>query len=401
MAVVRIAAREVRLRRKIRDHLRELGFTKGPDGILVPPSLDKASYRSLHLSQREERLDKEAEFLADRQDELIKHFAVGSEIDLKRFKVRLELVRSETWQADLFRFATLLWSIPVSQGFGRRLRYLVWDDSVNRLVGLFALTDPVFNLRARDGQIGWSSDDRRERLIYLMDGYVVGAVPPYNRILGGKLIACLLRSKEVVRDFRDKYGQTNGVISGKAKNAHLVAVTTTSALGRSSVYNRLRLGGREYLSPIGYTSGYGHFHFPDALFAEMRAYLKAKNNAYENNHRFGDGPNWKMRAIRRTLEMLDMNPGLIKHGLARQVFLGPVADNAVAVLQGKKVRPSYNSLLSAADIGEAAAERWIRPRAGRDSSYLSITKDEILRQILMQSQSPSVTTGESQRVLRG
>ncbi len=401
MAVVRIAAREVRLRRKIRDHLRELGFTKGPDGILVPPSLDKASYRSLHLSQREERLDKEAEFLADRQDELIKHFAVGSEIDLKRFKVRLELVRSETWQADLFRFATLLWSIPVSQGFGRRLRYLVWDDSVNRLVGLFALTDPVFNLRARDGQIGWSSDDRRERLIYLMDGYVVGAVPPYNRILGGKLIACLLRSKEVVRDFRDKYGQTNGVISGKAKNAHLVAVTTTSALGRSSVYNRLRLGGREYLSPIGYTSGYGHFHFPDALFAEMRAYLKAKNNAYENNHRFGDGPNWKMRAIRRSLEMLDMNPGLIKHGLARQVFLGPVADNAVAVLQGKKVRPSYNSLLSAADIGEAAAERWIRPRAGRDSSYLSITKDEILRQILMQSQSPSVTTGESQRVLRG
>lgn len=401
MAVVRIAAREVRLRRKIRDHLRELGFTKGPDGILVPPSLDKASYRSLHLSQREERLDKEAEFLADRQDELIKHFAVGSEIDLKRFKVRLELVRSETWQADLFRFATLLWSIPVSQGFGRRLRYLVWDDSVNRLVGLFALTDPVFNLRARDGQIGWSSDDRRERLIYLMDGYVVGAVPPYNRILGGKLIACLLRSKEVVRDFRDKYGQTNGVISGKAKNAHLVAVTTTSALGRSSVYNRLRLGRREYLSPIGYTSGYGHFHFPDALFAEMRAYLKAKNNAYENNHRFGDGPNWKMRAIRRSLEMLDMNPGLIKHGLARQVFLGPVADNAVAVLQGKKVRPSYNSLLSAADIGEAAAERWIRPRAGRDSSYLSITKDEILRQILMQSQSPSVTTGESQRVLRG
>ncbi len=401
MAVVRIAAREVRLRRKIRDHLRELGFTKGPDGILVPPSLDKASYRSLHLSQREERLDKEAEFLADRQDELIKHFAVGSEIDLKRFKVRLELVRSETWQADLFRFATLLWSIPVSQGFGRRLRYLVWDDSVNRLVGLFALTDPVFNLRARDGQIGWSSDDRRERLIYLMDGYVVGAVPPYNRILGGKLIACLLRSKEVVRDFRDKYGQTNGVISGKAKNAHLVAVTTTSALGRSSVYNRLRLGGREYLSPIGYTSGYGHFHFPDALFAEMRAYLKAKNNAYENNHRFGDGPNWKMRAIRRSLEMLDMNPGLIKHGLARQVFLGLVADNAVAVLQGKKVRPSYNSLLSAADIGEAAAERWIRPRAGRDSSYLSITKDEILRQILMQSQSPSVTTGESQRVLRG
>lgn len=401
MAVVRIATREARLRRKVRDHLRDLGYTKGPGGILVPPSLDKTSYRSLHLSQREERLDKEEAFLADNQAELIKNFANGTEIDLKRFKVRLELVHKGTWQADLFRFATLLWSIPVSQGFGRRLRYLVWDDSVSRLVGLFALTDPVFNLRARDAEIGWNSEARSERLIHVMDGYVVGAVPPYSRILGGKLVACLLRSKEVVRDFRDKYGETDGVISGKAKNAHLVAVTTTSALGRSSVYNRLRLGGTEYLSPIGYTSGYGHFHFPDALFAEMRAYLKVKKDTYEKNNRFGDGPNWKMRAIRRSLELLDMNPALLKHGLSRQVFLGLVADNAVAVLQGKRVKPSYKSLLSAADVGESAAERWLRPRAGRDLSYLSVTREEILRQILLQPQSQQVETGEGQRVLRG
>jgi len=400
MAVVRIATREARLRRKVRDHLRELGYTKGPGGILVPPNLDKASYRSLHLSQREERLAKDSEFLSDRQDELIKHFASGPEIDLKRFKVRLELVHKGTWQANLFRFATLLWSIPVSQGFGRRLRYLVWDDAVERLIGLFALTDPVFNLRARDKEIGWSSDERSNRLIHLMDGYVVGAVPPYNRILGGKLVACLLRSKEVVHDFRYKYGATGGVISGAAKNAHLVAVTTTSALGRSSVYNRLRLAGIEYLCPVGYTSGYGHFHFPDALFAEMRAYLKAKKDAYEKNHRFGDGPNWKMRAIRRTLELLDMNPALLKHGLAREVFLGRVADNGVAVLQGKKVKPSYKSLLSAADVGEAAAERWMRPRAGRDSSYLSISRDEILRQMLLQSETLGISLSEERRVLR-
>ena len=400
MPVVRLVAREARLRRRVRDHLRELGYTRGPGGILVPPSLDKDSYRSLHLSQREERLENESEFLEAEQESLIKHFANGSEIDLKRIKVRLELVHAGTWQAHLFRFATLLWSIPVSQGFGRRLRYLVWDDSVESLIGLFALTDPVFNLRARDGEIGWNSEDRKDRLIHLMDGYVVGSVPPYNRILGGKLISCLLRSKEVVRDFRDKYGATDGVISGKAKNAHLVAVTTTSALGRSSVYNRLRVGGIEYLRPIGYTSGFGHFHFPDALFAEMRAYLKAKKDTYEKNNRFGDGPNWKMRAIRRTLELLDMNPALLKHGLPRQVFLGLLADNALAVLQGKKVKPSYKSLLSATEIGEVAAERWMRPRAGRDSSYLSISRDEILRQMLLQPKSPRIATGEGNRVLR-
>lgn len=400
MGVVSISTREARLRRNVREHLRNLGYTRSAGGILVPPSLDKDTYRSMHLSQREGRLTKEMQFLADRQSKLIGHFATGLEIDLKRFKARLELVHSGTWQADLFRFATLLWSIPVSQGFGRRLRYLVWDESAGRLVGLFALTDPVFNLSARDKEIGWNTDDRMDRLIYLMDGYVVGAVPPYSRILGGKLIACLLRSKEVVRDFRKKYGATDGVISGKAKNAHLVAVTTTSALGRSSVYNRLRLGGTEYLSPVGYTSGYGHFHFPDELFAEMRAYLKAKKNTYEKNHRFGDGPNWKMRAIRRALELLGMNPALMKHGLGRQVFLGFVADNAVAVLRGRKKRPSYGSLLSAADVGEAAAERWMRPRAGRDLSYLSVSRDDILRQMLLQPDVPRSAARERRRVLR-
>lgn len=399
MAVVRIEVREARLRRKVRDHLRKLGYTKSPEGILVPPSLSKTSYRSLHFLQREGRLQKEANFIAERQVQLINYFASGEEIDLKQFRVRLELVGPGTWQADLFRFATLLWSIPVSQGFGRRLRYLVWDDSIGRLVGLFALTDPVFNLRARDAEIGWSSDDRSNRLVHLMDAYVVGAVPPYNRVLGGKLVACLLRSKEVVSDFRTKYGGTDGLISGQAKDAHLLAVTTTSALGRSSVYNRLRLRGTDYLNPVGYTSGYGHFHFPDELFAEMRAYLKVKRDAYEKNHRFGDGPNWKMRVIRRSLQLLDMNPALLKHGLPRQVFLGKVADNAMPLLRGKKAKPSYSSLLSATDVGELAAERWMRPRAMRDDSHLSITKGEILNQML-RPQSLCVSTGEGQRVLR-
>ncbi len=97
MAVVRIAMLEARLRRKVREHLKDLGYTKGPSGILVPPSLDKASYRSLHQSQRDERLAKGEKFLAESHAELIEHFANGSEIDLKRFKVRIELVQKGTW----------------------------------------------------------------------------------------------------------------------------------------------------------------------------------------------------------------------------------------------------------------------------------------------------------------
>ena len=67
-------------------------------------------------------------------------------------------------------------------------------------------------------------------------------------------------------DFTKAYGNTEGIISGKQKRARLFVVTTSSSLGRSSVYNRLKLDGTEYFKSIGYTGGWGHFHIPDELF---------------------------------------------------------------------------------------------------------------------------------------
>ena len=64
------------------------------------------------------------------------------------------------------------------------MRYLVWDKHNEKLIGVFGLCDPIFNLRARDAYIGWSTDDRRERLVHTMSAYVVGAMPPYNRFAG-------------------------------------------------------------------------------------------------------------------------------------------------------------------------------------------------------------------------
>jgi Domain of unknown function (DUF4338) len=70
-------------------------------------------------------------------------------------------------------------------------------------------------------------------------------------ILGGKLVASLIRTKEVRDDFAHKYGNTRGIISGKKKKAQLALITTSSSLGRSSVYNRLKLSSQAYLTPIG------------------------------------------------------------------------------------------------------------------------------------------------------
>ena len=178
--VVRAFTPDALLKRSIRGHFTRLGSTKSNDGSLILPGTGKEIIRKLHNGQREERLEAGAEFIRRALPKALPQFANGQEIDPSKIQLRLVRVQSDTADADLFRIASLTWSVPVSTGFGRRLRYLVWDEHHERVVGLIALGDPVFNLSVRDNLIGWNVHDRAERLVGLLDAYVLGAVPPYE-----------------------------------------------------------------------------------------------------------------------------------------------------------------------------------------------------------------------------
>jgi len=381
-AVVAAFTPEAILKRKIRAHLRKLGFDKGPGGTLVPPSTSKESVRALHYEQRRAGLKQQRKFVERVLPELQHHFAEGGEVDPSRVEPVLELIKAETWQSDLFRLASLSWSVPVSAGYGRRLRYLVWDKSNGKLIGIIALGDPVFNLKARDELVGWSTKDREKRLVNVLDAYVLGAVPPYNMLLGGKLISCLVRSCEVRDDFARKYAGTRGVISRKKKGAQLAIVTTSSSLGRSSVYNRLKLGQETYMRSIGFTQGWGHFHIPDTLFAELRAFLRKRKHKYVDGHQFGKGPNWRLRTIRAAFDALGFKADLLRHGIGREVFVCEVARNACKILRGEAVKANYRGLKTVSEIGEFARARWIMPRAERRPDYKSWERGQIRSLVL-------------------
>ncbi len=381
-AVVAAFTPEAILKRKIRAHLRKLGFHKGPGGTLVPPSKSKESVRALHYEQRRAGLKKQRAFVQCVLPELQHYFAEGSEVDVSRVEPVLELIKANTWQSDLFRLASLSWSVPVSAGYGRRLRYLVWDKSNNKLIGIIALGDPVFNLKARDDLVGWSASDREKRLVNILDAYVLGAVPPYNMLLGGKLVSCLVRSREVRDDFARKYGKTRGVISRKKKGAQLAIVTTSSSLGRSSVYNRLKLEKETYMRSIGFTQGWGHFHVPDTLFTELRAYLRKRKHKYVDGHKFGEGPNWRLRTIRAAFDALGFKADLLRHGIGREIFICEVALNARKILRGAAVKANYRGLKTVSEIGELARTRWIIPRAERRPDY-KIWKREQFRSLVL------------------
>lgn len=378
------------LRDAVLQHLQGIGLS---DDHQSNGSLSKESVRAVHRAHRLQAAEAERIMLKRHGARLLTHFACGSEVEVAKISPYLVEVQSDTLDAEIFRAATLLWSVPVSRGFGRRLRFLVKDAHNDKLVGILALGDPVFNLSCRDKWIGWDVAGRTDRLVNVMDAYVLGAVPPYSQLIGGKLVAAVVASKEVSDVFERKYNSSIGLIAQLAKHARLALVTTTSALGRSSLYNRLKLPDLVEFKRVGHTEGWGHFQIPDPIFEDMRQLLRSEGHKYASGHKYGDGPNWRVRVIRASLKRIGLSEDLLRHGIRREVFGVPLAKNWKQYLCGETQQadlfpPSIN------ELGDACVERWMLPRSRSDDSYRGWRREDTWDR-LMQHFSQTVSTNTS------
>src|SRR5206468_8558251 len=106
-----------------------------------------------------------------------------------------------------------------------------------------------------------------------------GPVPPYRAALGGKLVALLMLSRQVVADVEARYGDRVSIIASAMagrpirRPANLALVTTSSlyeAYG-SSQYNRIKVGtptGALSYRKIDRTESFGTVQFaPDTVHA--------------------------------------------------------------------------------------------------------------------------------------
>ncbi len=329
---------------------------------------------TIHAVSRKERLEDERLFVKRWLPKLLKYFASGVDVEPRRIQPVPLLVEDDEEMAALFRVASLWWSIPVSRGYGRRFRVLVFDAANEKVLGLLGLTDPVFNLRARDQWVGWDVSQREDRLAHVMDAYVLGAVPPYNQLLGAKMVA-LLAASDYIRDvFRRRYGGTRSVILDREFDGKLAMVTATSALGRSSIYNRLCMDGAEVFQEVGFTEGYGHFHLANGTYEKLRDYLTSIGDQEVKRHKFGKGPNYRIRVVRHALQALNLPPEILRHGVRRAVYVAPLAHNSGAFLRGENERLRWYGR-SLGDAIELWRERWMLPRAERDPSYRQFFRD--------------------------
>jgi len=365
---------EARLRERIRTEIERQGLQDlSASSPMTSQTKSKEDLRALHRRARHSKYMQMRDFISEKEPQLLEYFAEGTELNVDAFAPRVEAVESGTWENDLFRYATLLWGVPVSGGFGRRVRFLVWDDSNGKLVGLFALGDPVFNLRCRDQWIGWNAKQRGERLYNVMDIFILGAVPPYNQLLGGKLVAMLATSNEIREMVERRYRDRPTILQNKKKNPRLILLTTGSALGRSSLYDRIKYNRLLLYRRIGTSQGWGHFHLNGGLFEEMKAYVAISDPERAAANRFGNGPNWKIRVARQCLEGLGLSGNLLRHGIGREIYAIPLARNFRQYLLGEHRRIQAFDLPSD-ELASYFRERWMRGRALRRPEYKEFRK---------------------------
>ena len=77
------------------------------------------------------------------------------------------------------------------------MRFIIWDKSHDAPFGLIGLSSPPLRMSTRDKYLGISNDQIYYWINMSLNGQRIGALPPYNELLGGKMVALSLTSNEI------------------------------------------------------------------------------------------------------------------------------------------------------------------------------------------------------------
>jgi hypothetical protein len=346
---------------------------KGKKIELSPPAeYDREIIRQSMSIKREEIINKNFTWIEKNIKNAQQNLADGVSVINSEIIPEIEVCENEK-QHSLFKIFRYYWSSPYSEYVGRRIKLIIRDAALPNkpVIGIAALGSPIIHIPERDNFIGWDKNTRTNNLIYAMDAYVIGALPPYNYLLGGKLISYILASKEIRKIYKKKYNSVETLIN-KRKVSDLVCLFTTSLYGHSSQYNRMKYKDLLLYKPIGETKGYGTLHLTENTINLMKQLLNEKKMIIGNE--FGNGPSWRMRLIRAVGDLLDFDSDLLlKHSFKRKIYFVPLAENSIEILRGENKKPKYCDW-SMNDLVEFWKERWLCNRKKNLNIVKQVTK---------------------------
>lgn len=366
---------EKKLKEKIIQVLKEQGFKINPH--VRPAGCSKRTYRRIQSKARLEQLSLHKRFL-QRNLTKAKHYCRdGKDIDPDKISLELREVSSGSLEEVLFRWWNLVWwSIPYQRSYGRQMRFILWDTAHDMPFGLILLQSPVLKMSVRDKYLEIPKEELDLWVNRSMHAQRVGALPPYNELLGGKMVALALTSNEVREVYKRKYNSFRTIIKGRFIISDLLFITTTSAFGKSSLYNRLKYNGEIVAESLGYTKGSGTFHIPEKLYLEMLKFLAQRG--IDTSRGYGHGPSRKLKLISLAFKYLNL-PNFEYHGIQREFYLFPLVKNLKEVIK-RKEKPVYidrpfNELV------DYWKHRWALPRAERKPEWKDFEAKKFFKKV--------------------
>ena len=316
--------------------------------------------REVAMGEKERVLREQKAFLRKRLSLLPEVLARGEEVDPWRIEPELVLVEAPE-EKELVRLLLLTWwSMPPTKAYGRRFTFLIRDRQNGKLMGLVSLMSPILGMEARDRYLGITRENRTLAVNLGLNGYRVGALPPYHELLGGKLAAMVLASREVREVYEERYRDKVTLMEKRALPPKLLYTYTTGAYGRASIYERLRdREGNPLAIRIGETKGQGVIHVSDAVHDLVARFLESKGR--EAKRGFGGGPSQRLRHIKEACRLLGI-PDVTAHGHRRTIYLFPHVSNLKEAVAGEEPRYTDRPF---EELALWWKERWGLPRALR------------------------------------
>jgi hypothetical protein len=360
------------LKSKIIASLEQQGFNLSLG--LNAQSTNKNVYKGLHKISKLEGVECHKDFLTNSFNH-VKPF-LRNAVDINPCKIDIELryVKPNSLEEIIFRWWNLVWwSVPYQRPYGRQMRFVLWDKGHDAPFGIIGLQSPILKMSVRDKALEIPASSLDIWVNQSMQAQRLGALPPYNDLLGGKMVALAVTSNDIREAYLQKYSNQVTILKNRVLPSDLLFITTTSAFGRSSIYNRLKYKNHLVAKSLGFTKGSGTFHISETLYKDILDYLAA--NGVNTGRAFGTGPSRRIKLLHLGFKALDL-PDYVYHNIKREFFIFSFIENLKGVIAGSEHPKFYNRTLS--ELQEFWLNRWALKRPNNKSDWNTFNYNEYL-----------------------
>lgn len=180
----------------------------------------------------------------------------------------------------------------------------------------------------------------------MMDIIVCGAIPPYNELLGGKLVSILACSPQIINDYTMRYKKQVSEIASRMKGKKVIRDSRLAYLGTTSLYaigssqyNRIKVPITDdfelVYKKVGVTEGFGTVYFSKYTTDLLSKILEIMDGGKKINHIFGEGTSPRFRLISRGVAAIGLKAdSFLQHYSPRIVYCMELAKNSKEFLNG-------------------------------------------------------------------